>query len=124
MSQIKVVKIGDVTLNFMFSFRAFCYCAREMGNLSLSEFMGRLQNLYFEDIPAILFAAYENACFYQKTKVEYTVEDATLWIDEIGLTDAMPFVISLTTDYVNGVKAEAVKDEKKTAKKKEQATPQ
>lgn len=122
MSQIKVVKIGDATLNFMFSFRAFCYCAREMGNLSLSEFMGRLQNMYFEDIPVILFSAYENACFYQKQKVEYTLEYASVWIDEMGLTEAMPFVIALTTDYVNGVKADNASEEKKAAKKKGQAT--
>ena len=102
MRQITVKKVGNETLNFLFSYRAFSVCAKEMGIKTIVEFANRLQEMEFNDIPVILYAAYENACFYQKNKVEFTVDDANLWIDEIGFSDAMVFAVEMATSYLHG----------------------
>ena len=116
MRQINVKKVGDKTLNFLFSYRAFSVCAKEMGIKTIVEFANRLQEIEFNDIPVILYAAYENACFYQHNKVEFTVEDANTWIDEIGFSDAMVFAVEMATSYLQG--DQTTKEVSATAKKK------
>lgn len=118
MAIIKVVQVGQKKLNFLFSYRAFRFCAKEMGNCSIRGFAERIQDLRFEDIPTILYAAYENACFYQHEKVKHAYEEVDTWIDELGFAKATELAASLAIEFMTNDGEE----DKKTAKKKEPKT--
>lgn len=117
MGNIRVIQVGTNKLNFLFTYRAFKFCAKEMGNVSIRGFAERIQDLRFEDIPAILYASYENACFYQHEKVKATYEEADTWVDELGFTKATELAASLAVEFMTNESSE-----EKPTKKKEQKT--
>ena len=116
MGNIRVIQVGTKKLNFLFTYRAFKFCAKEMGDVSIRGFAERIQDLRFEDIPAILYAAYENACFYQHEKVKAAYEEADTWVDELGFTKATELAASLAIEFMTNDSSE----EEKPSKKKEQ----
>ena len=96
----------------------------KINNIGIDEYFKVLTSAQtnLDVIVQLVYIGYKSACVSKKQEVEFTMDDACEWIDEVGsifsengqIVDYIKYIVENTVHTISGVKKE---EEKKKLKK-------
>lgn len=95
-------------------------------NIGIDEYFKVLSSAQtsLDVIVQLVYIGYKSACVSKKEVVEYTIDDACEWIDEVGsifseegqIIDYLKYIVENTVNTITGVKKEEEKKKPNKAK--------
>ena len=98
----------------------------KQNNIGIDEYFKVLSTAQtsLDIIVQLVYIGYKSACVSKKEVVEYTIDDACEWIDEVGsifseegqIIDYLKYIVENTVNTITGVKKEEEKKKPNKAK--------